>query len=552
MLALLAFIPIIVAVVLMTVFSKPAKLAMPIALIIVIILALFVWNMDFLHAASYTLYGLLKAVEVMLIIFGAILILNTLRESGGLQRINDGFDNITEDRRIQVIIIGWMFGAFVEGVAGFGTPAALAAPLLVGLGFPAIAAAMVTLILNSTPVAFGAVGVPTLTAIESVRDIVISDGFSIETFSRALIQCISGIHGIVGIFVPLIAIIMLVSIFKNKKQSVLRSIAEIIPFALFAGAVFVAPYIFFAVTLGPEMPSLLGGLIGLVIVIFAARKGFLVPKNVWNFSEEHKPPKLDRRMEPGGKQMSLLLAWMPYILIALILIITRLPAFGLKDALSSLQINANSILGIEGIDYSLKWAYSPGIFPFILVALITPFIHRMSAKKALGAWKKTIKQISGAAIALFTGYAMVQIMLFSGTNNAGFDSMLIEMASMLANLAGQAYTFIAPFVGVLGAFVSGSNTVSNVLFSSLQLETANLLGLPAVIILSLQVIGGSIGNMICVNNVVAVSATVGISGKEGILIRRNVIPAFIYTILVGLIGFILINAGVNPIGYTIQ
>ncbi len=541
MLALLAFTPIIVAVVLMAVFSKPAKLAMPVSLVVVILLALLVWNMDLLSTVSSAVYGFLKAIEVMLIIFGAILILNILRESGGLERINDGFDNITGDRRVQVIIIGWMFGAFIEGVAGFGTPAALAAPLLVGLGFPPLAAAMVTLILNSTPVAFGAAGVPTLTAIENVRDMVVADGFSIETFSQSLIHWISGIHAIVGLFVPLIAIIMLVCFFKNKKQSVLRSVAEILPFALFSGAVFVFPYVLIAATLGPEMPSLLGGLIGLAVVVLAAKRGFLVPKNVWDFSDEYKPLKIDRRMEPGGKRMSMLVAWMPYLLIAAILIITRLPAFGLKDWLSSIQLNANNIMGVEGMNYCLKWAYSPGIFPFILVAVITPFIQKMSFKKTLYAFKTTAKQISGAAIALFAGYAMVQIMLGSGTNHAGYNSMLIEMAAALAGAAGEAYTFIAPFIGVLGAFVSGSNTVSNVLFSSLQLQTANLLGLPAVIILSLQVIGGSIGNMICVNNVVAVTATVGISGKEGILIRRNVIPAFVYTVMVGLIGFVLIQ-----------
>lgn len=542
-LAIFAFIPIITAVILMAVFSKPAKLAMPVALALVMILAKFVWKMELIDVSAYTLYGFLKAIDVMLIVFGAILILNTLKQSGALSRINDGFDNITGDRRIQAIIIGWMFGAFIEGVAGFGTPAALAAPLLVGLGFPPVAAAMVALILNSTPVAFGAVGVPTITAINSVGEIVKANGSSISTFGDSLIQWIAGIHGIIGIFIPLLAVIMLVTIFRNRTRNVFRDVVEIIPFAIFSGIVFVIPYILIATMLGPEIPSIVGGLFGLVITLFAAKKGFLVPKHKWSFSNEYETMAIEKEKSYDQNKLSLISAWIPYVLIAAILIVTRLPYLGLKESLTSLDIRISNLLGIKGLTYSLKWAYSPGIFPFIFIALATHVLHKMSMSKIKTAWKNTIKQVSGAAIALFTGFAMVQLMLNSGINASGNRSMLIEMADMMARISGEFFVFVSPFIGVLGAFVSGSNTVSNLLFSSLQLETAYLLGLPGVIIVALQVIGGSIGNMVCVNNVVAVSATVGITGKEGLLIKRNVVPMFVYAILAGIIGYIIIEIG---------
>jgi lactate permease len=137
---------------------------------------------------------------------------------------------------------------------------------------------------------------------------------------------------------------------------------------------------------------------------------------------------------------------------------------------------------------------------------------------------------------------MVQLMLHSDINTQGYPSMLSQLAAMLATASGKAYTFVAPFIGVLGAFMSGSNTVSNILFSSLQFETAVILGLSPVIITSLQVVGGGIGNMVCINNVVAVSATVGISGEEGRIIRRNSLPMAIYALLAGLVGVILITA----------
>ncbi len=194
----------------------------------------------------------------------------------------------------------------------------------------------------------------------------------------------------------------------------------------------------------------------------------------------------------------------------------------------------------------LKWAYLPGTIPFILVALITNVMYRMKTKEILSSWKTTFKQISGAAIALFAGVAMVQLMLKSGTNGAGLDSMLTVMANSIADLSGAAYPVIAPIVGVLGSFMSGSATVSNLLFSSLQFETASILQIPEVLIVAAQTSGAALGNMICVNNVVAVCATVGCVGAEGTIIRRNAIPAFIYYLFIMIILVVFISLGFDP------
>ena len=139
--------------------------------------------------------------------------------------------------------------------------------------------------------------------------------------------------------------------------------------------------------------------------------------------------------------------------------------------------------------YTLKWAYLPGIFPFMFIALITHLIHGMSLKQIKKAWISSFKQISGAALALFAGFAMVQLMLHSHINNNGLPSMITVMAETMARTAGGLYVFVSPFIGVLGAFISGSNTVSNILFSSLQFETAALLKLPELLIITLQVVG---------------------------------------------------------------
>lgn len=240
-------------------------------------------------------------------------------------------------------------------------------------------------------------------------------------------------------------------------------------------------------------------------------------------------------------------AWSPYLLIAIILVVTRIPTFGLKEMLESQKLTFSNIAGISDLTYNLKWAYLPGIIPFLLVALITHLMHNMSFKQVTLAWKTTFKQISGAAIALFAGVGMVQLMLNSGQNATCMDSMLTEMAQAAAGLSGEAYPFFATIIGALGTFMSGSATVSNILFMSFQFETATILGFSQVLITSLQGIGAGIGNMICVNNVIAVAATVGCIGAEGKIIRTNALPALVYYVLITVIMSILIYSGFDPL-----
>jgi len=283
--ALLAFSPILLTIVLMVGFNWGAKKALPLSLVLAIVVAFGVWKIDLFHIMGYSVFGFLKAMDILIIIFGAILILNTMKLSGAMTTINNGFSGITTDRRIQAIIIGFMFGAFIEGAAGFGTPAALAGPLLVGLGFPPLAAAMVALIFNSVPVPYGAVGTPIsggamVTLEQNLADI----GANADVFKMALTEWVAIPNAIVGIFVPLLGI-MIMTKFFGKEKSIKPALAAA-PFAIFAGLAFAVPYVLIASTLGPDLPSLLGAFIGLGIIILAAKNGFLMPKESWDF-----PPK---------------------------------------------------------------------------------------------------------------------------------------------------------------------------------------------------------------------------------------------------------------------
>jgi len=548
MYAFFAFLPIILVIVLMAGLNWGSKRSLTCGWGVTVLITLFIWKIEPLRILGYSVFGLLKALDIIIIIFGAIVILNTLMQSGAMTSIKHGFSNITEDRRVQAIIIAWMFGAFIEGAAGFGTPAALAAPLLVGLGFPPLAAAMVALIMNSTPVAFGAVGSPIYGAINTLGPILNARGINPELFTAALVKYSALTHTIVGTFLPLLAVAIMTGTFGRGHSA--KPVLEIVPFAVFSGVVFTVPYYIAALFLGPELPSIIGGIVGILILITAVRNNFLVPKNIWKFPDVGEWDKswlaiMDSSSE-GGEKMPLLLAWAPYVLIALLLVLTRIPNLGIRQILSTRGIDIPIGFGIDKM-YTLKWAYLPGIFPFMFIALITHLIHGMSLKQIKKAWISSFKQISGAALALFAGFAMVQLMLHSHINNNGLPSMITVMAETMARTAGGLYVFVSPFIGVLGAFISGSNTVSNILFSSLQFETAALLNLPEILIITLQVVGGGIGNMICINNIVAVSATVGIIGMGGRIIRKNAVPMVIYSIAVGLFIFILMAAGVRPL-----
>lgn len=526
MYALIAFIPILVTVLLMTVWNRPAKVALPIAWLLACLFGLFIWKMQMKTVFACTVFGFLSAIDVLLVVFGAILIMNTLKYSGAMASINQGFTRVSTDKRVQAIIIGFLFGSFIEGAAGFGTPAALAAPLLVSLGFPPVAAATVCLIFDSTAVSFGAVGTPVSTALTQLGGSVSGD------FSESLTVWTALPHGIVGVFLPLIGVFVLVRVFGKGKT--LRPVLDIIPFALFSGLAFSVPYVLLALLFGYEFPSLLASLIGLIIIVFAAKKRFLLPKAEWDFAHQ---TAIEREAQAHEKKMPLLLAWTPYILIAILLVATRIPAFGIKALINTnarfpylLQIN--NLFGVNALDFSLKWANIPGVIPFIPVAIITVFLHKMPISSVKRAWSETAKQISGAAIAILFGIALVQVMKFSDINESGLHNMMVMMAELIAKTGKTLFIVLSPLIGILGSFISGSNAVSNLLFTNLQFETAQSLGLSTVLVVAMQVIGGAIGNIICVNNAVAVCATVGISGKEGKIIKTNILPTAIYTILI--------------------
>ena len=553
MTAIIASLPILLVIVLMLAFNWPAKRALPLGWVVAVVIALLYWKQDFTTASAWALDGFLEAIGTLVIILGAILIMNTLKHSGAVTAIQRVFNNVNPDRRIQAIIVGFVFAAFIEGAAGFGTPAALAAPLLISLGFPPLCAAIVALIYNSVPVVYGAVGTPTNTATAVTVQAAEALGADPEAYRMALTKFSAISQATCALFIVFFGVFVMCKMFGKNKSG--KEAFAALPFALFTAVVFDVVFLALAFFFGPEFPSLIGAIVTLAIVIFAARAGFLCPKKTWDFEPRNEwdatwlsKQEVKQDVDNG---MSAVLAWVPYVLIALILVGTRLNWFGLKTLLTSdaFKVSIKNILGNENVNWTWNWGWCPGIFPFILVCILTFFIHRMPGKKVKEAFVDTFKQTSGAAIALFFGVSMVYIYRNTGMNAVLTDkSMLYVMAEALANIFKGAYVIIAPVIGVLGAFMSGSNTVSNTLFAGLQFQTAQLVKMSPVLIVALQNIGGAAGNMICVNNVVAACATTGTMGNEGKIIRTNALPCLIYCIIAILVLGGLIVAGVDPLG----
>lgn len=610
MYALLAFIPIIFVILVMVVFSVSSKIAITGAWVITAVFAVVIWQNSIGTVAKNTAIGFLESIAVLLIIFGAVLIMNTLVESGGMNPIKRMFNTVSPDARVQFVLIGFLFSAFLEGAAGFGVPAALAAPLMVSVGFTPLAATTLALVFNSVPVCFGGVGTPTNTALTIVSDSVVKAGMDKAAFAQDFTVTTAVSMAAGTFFILLVATFMLVKFFGDTpEKKKLKNVVEMIPFLIYVTVVFDVLYISIAIFFGPELVSLISAAIAMAVVMCTSKLGFLIPKSMWAFekSDVEKPvtrklafmpgaivkiysqfesfiqdkfdkgyekiekeqlefienesrelSKLSKEMDEYWKEKGILKrlgrkgfvngiplfrAWVPYIIIGVVLALTRVSATtqpdGWAGVLKSFKFSIPD--GVGGAFWSFNIFWNPGII-FIIVAILTILIHRMRKQQVKKAWLKSLDQIKGAAIPLLFGVAMVYVLRNSANPNftvtymidghtGELGSMLTMMADGLGSVFRSTYMLIAPVLGIVGSFISGSNTVSNTLFAGLQFETATMVGLSQVIILALQNCGGAVGNMVCINNAVAACATTNITGSEGRIIKMNFIPCVVFWIV---------------------
>lgn len=553
LLALVALLPIAVVGVLLVGLRWPASHAMPISYVTAVVLALGVWRVAPLQVAAATLHGLVITATLLYIIFGAILLLNTLRESGAIRTIQATLTAISPDRRLQVIVVAWLFGSFIEGAAGFGTPAAVAVPLLVGVGFPALAAVMAGMLIQSTPVSFGAAGTPILLGVHTGLS---NDPAALELAARVaggdwqlflagIGVKVAMLHAVTGTLVPLIVVSFMTRFFGPRRR--FAEGLQVWPFAVFASLAMTLPYLAAAFWLGPEFPSLIGPLTGLAVVVLTARKGFFAPKGPpWEFAPRASwdpawsgvdAPAEDE--DAARAPVSAVRAWLPYLLIAAILVLTRVRTLPFYDFLASLQLSWEGILGTT-ITSRVQPLLLPGSV-FLAVSLVTCLLHGIRPRSFGRALSRSVHTALKASLALAFTVPMVQVFINTGGGAAGLERMPIALADGVASAVGGAWPLFAPAIGGLGAFVAGSNTVSNMMFALFQFGVGQRIGVDPTWIVALQAVGGAAGNMICVHNVVAASAVVGLVGREGAVIRLTLLPFLYYALLPGALGYFVVN-----------
>lgn len=548
---LLSLAPIVVVAVFLVGLRMSAAKAMPIAYITTALIGLLVWGIDFSQVAAASLNGLVVTTQLLFIIFGAILLLNTLSESGGLAVIRESFTQISPDRRVQVIIIAWLFGSFIEGSAGFGTPAAICVPLLVGLGFPAMAAVVAGMMIQCTPVSFGAVGTPILVGVSTGLDgkASVVDFLSNAPFAdlSGMLAAIGGrvavLHAIVGTLIPLFVVCVLTKFFGPNRSA--KDGLRVWKFALFAAFAMTVPYVIVANLLGPEFPSLLGSLIGLAIVVPATRSGFLLPNEpAWDFDRRETwsdewNGNVTTELAAPATHLSLWKAWLPYLLIAVLLVVSRLSFLGIGDALKLVSLPGHeNVFGSSVTIKPFQILYLPGSI-FILVSVITAWLHRMDQSSMRRALTRSGVMVFSASVALVFAVPMVQVFINSDGGSSGLGSMPNVLAGSVAALAGKTWPAFSPLIGGLGAFVAGSNTISNMMFSLFQFEVAGKIAADRIWVVALQAVGGAAGNVICVHNVVTACAVVGLTGKEGHVIRITAFLFLYYILAAGTLGILL-------------
>ncbi|MGP9544565.1 L-lactate permease [Psychrobacter sp. AOP7-B1-25] len=397
-------------------------------------------------------------------------------------------------------------------------------------------------------VSFGAVGTPIVIGVNKGLDTtaisaqLVQQGLDWDSFLQLITSQVAMIHGAIGTFMPLFMVMMLTRFFgKNKSW---REGFAIWPFAIFAGLAFTVPYTLTGVFLGPEFPSLVGGLVSITIVVNAAKRGFLVPKTTWDFVPQKSWPsewlgklvvsKEDITPTLSDKNMSTVMAWFPYLLVALLLVFSRVFA-GFQSLLNSMTVDLTSILSEADISASFSPLYLPGGL-LLISALVAAAIQTKKPVNALNdAFKESSKTVLGAGFVLIFTIPMVRIFINSGVNLSDVASMPVASAELFAGTFGNTFPLISATIGALGAFIAGSNTVSNMMFSQFQYEAAMSLRVSPSLIIAAQAVGTAAGNMIAIHNVVAASATVGLLGMEGATLRRTILPTLYYVLFCGII-----------------
>ena len=492
---ILSIVPLVLFVILLLHYKLTLFRVSFITLIATALLAVFYWQIEPSYAGLSFGKGFFIALDIAIIVAGAIFFLNILTRLNILDNISRHLENISKDYRVQVLILAWLFESFLEGTAGFGTPAAVVAPLLIAIGLPPLKAVIIGLLGNSTAVVFGAAGTP------------IRVGFA--GLDIAQVPGLAVWLNFIGLIVPVFILWTLVADRREAK----KEFFEALPFALWTGFAFVLPSAL-AVGLGQEFPSIIGGLIGLGLVIFTIRFKIFTPLTVRRIRDVTIVP---------NRQDSLWLDFLPYFILVALLVAGKflVGAGGLAIPLLSGQQIA---------------FFNPG-YAFIIAGALTAIFWRVKFRNTARSAGNAIAKTLGTFAVIAVMSSLVQIMINAKHNLSGLASP-IEIIAKVFEVAWL--PFLAPFVGAFGSFLTGSATVSNLLFGNFFSTAAQALNFDTAKILALGVVGAAAGNMIALADILAAETVVGLRHQERAVLRGVIIPCLVYLTLAGAIGLLIV------------
>jgi lactate permease len=534
-----ALMPILSVAILLVALRMPAARAMPIALAITIVLAAVVWQVPGIQITASVIQGLIIAASVVLIVLGALSFLGVMRASGALALIRLDVLRISPDSRVHMLFVGWLLVCFIEGAAGFGTPATVAAPLLIALGFPAMAALCLALIADVSAVTFGAVGTPIIVGMAEGTGRDWTNPADAQFLTEVALQA-QAIDMVASMTITLLMMYLLTNVFAAERSR--RAFVEMIPLAIVAALSFSVPAYLWTAALGVEFGGILGAATGMAVLFLLVRLGWLMPRAQWSVNVGYiDPAELEEMVsttmaEAEAAHLSTWRVWAPYGLLTALLLLTRIVDV-VRDTLTGWTLSWEDILG-TGTGAGFQPLYSPGLI-FLVVAAFTAWLHHLPRERLAPTARSVGSSVLGSALVLAAAVPIVQVFLNSEVNDAGLDSMPLELANAAVAAVGTNWPLVAPWVGALGSFVSGSATFSHLMFASLQESVATSVGLDPTVVLAQQVGGANAGNMVCVTNVVTVAAVVGLLGREGEVIRRTAVPMLAYSIVFALAGFLL-------------
>ncbi len=513
--AIVAAIPIIVLFVLLAGIRMAAQWAALITLAVALVIAVLVYGMPAGLAIDSALFGAAFGLfPIVWIVINAIFIYNVIVDTGLFDTIRDSLAGVSNDRRIQVVLIAFVFGALLEATAGFGTPVAISGSLMAGLGFEPMYAASLALLANTAPVAFGGFGIPILTA-----------------------GAVSGLDPMelsqmVGRQTPLLALIipgMLVTVMAG-----FRRMLEVLPVVAVSGIAFAGTQFLISNLLGPELADLLAALVTVVAVI--ALMSFWHPSSEWHF--EHEPPAAQRESFERPPLGRTLYAWSPFIIIVALFLIVQIPP--VKAAVSSTQIAINfpnstvsettgsPVVPWPGLNghveqtspvvpkptpydavFSTNWLSAAGTI-ILIGDIISLIFLRVGPGRALRIYGESLNQLKWAILTIASVLGLGFLLNYSG---------MTFTLGLAAAATGVLFPFFAPIIGWLGVALTGSDTSSNALFANLQKVTAHQIGVSPNLTVGANSSGGVLGKMISPQNLAVGTSATGLQGKEGDLLR---------------------------------